>query len=176
MKKPPYLYILLFIILSFSCGNDNKDKSRSLSDSAEQVEKSSLKETVQLTFERASENQDSIKVKLKYSSTLDSLKLSDGDERYTFLYLTFKDISVELLEKSVKEDVWTEINKEDVKVLELDGEDSAVFYYNASLEKNNRIIGVIDDIVFLKEYNERGETRMIHRVTKFEEDMFHDFN
>jgi len=172
MKNTFYLYILLFGLLSISCRNK---KSQSLSVEAEQFDNSKSKDTVQLFIEKFLEGQDSLKIKLKYSSTLDTLKLSEVDQRYTFLYITYKDIPIEKLEKSVKEDVWTDVNKEDIQVFELDTVNSVVLYYEASLNKDNKIKGVIDDIVFLKEYNVKGETRMIHHVTSFEKKINTDF-
>lgn len=169
MKITHKLIILLSCLLSLSCGDNRQDNAQSLSVSLEEMNGRQQKDSVQLVFNKMTKNSDSLEIKLKYFTVLDTIKLSREDQRFKFLYITYKDVTLDKLEESVKNDDWTGINKEDIKVFELDKANSTIFYFDITLEKNNKIKGVVDDIVFLKNYNEKGETRIIHHVTKFEE-------
>ncbi|SDS26790.1 hypothetical protein SAMN04487764_1826 [Gillisia sp. Hel1_33_143] len=168
MKPYCYIYPLLFIFFIFSCKEQEKGNGRS---DLKKEEAKITNDKILLVYNRSSIPEDSLKIELIYNSSLDTLKLSEKDKRYTFLYYTFENINLEDLEKSIKEDDWSQINKNHIQSYVLDTAMTAEIYYKPKTKYVNVIKGVIDDIIFLQEYNEKGETRMIHHITKFEENI-----
>ena len=126
--------------------------------------------TVKIKYEYPATSTDSVRVTLHYISDLDTIKRTSLDDRFTLLYLTEKNISLSVLEKMVEEDNTDWLLENEVRGYDLRGQDSIQFYLNTKQGISPKLKGIIDDIVFLKNYNEKGETRIMRNFTHFIED------
>jgi len=157
--------LLLFTSLSlFSCKTD-KNTEKVL----EEVQVSQ-KGIIDTNYENPSLTDDSVKVTIKYTSSLDTIKMKSVDQRYTLLYLTQNGVSLADLEKMIKEENFDQMKEQEVTGFDLRRSDSVHFYFKLKPDSHQQPLKIIvDDIVFLEDNNEKGQTRMIHHLTHYKE-------
>ncbi|MGM1057455.1 MAG: hypothetical protein ACQEWG_16335 [Bacteroidota bacterium] len=159
-------FFLFAFVLLLSCKKDTK----------EEIQKNEVqviqKGVINVSYETPSISVDSVKLTITYSSDLDTVNLQPIDDRFTLLYLTQKDVTLSELDQMVKDDNTARFQENEIYAFDLRGTDSISFYYNLTPNKTNQSLKIIvDDIVFLKNYNEKGETRIIHYLTHYKEEI-----
>jgi len=137
--------IIIIIILSvcFSC----KKNSYQLKDESK----------VKLSLSDNIIQGDSINGSVSFKLNLDTIKLSEKDKRFTILYLLIDDVEAsDIIDiKSKKHTMFIEKDKGKID-------------FNCVFKKlgDNYFTGIIEDEVFLSNYNNTGKTRIISNYTK----------
>ena len=159
--------ILSFVFVLFSLASCKQDEtSKEIVKESPEISSGIVK----VKYDSSPIPTDSVRVTLNYISDLDTIKRTPSDDRFTLLYLTEKDISLSVLEKMIEEDNTDWLLANEVRGYDLRGQDSIQFYFSNKQGLNPKLKGIIDDIVFLKNYDEKGETRIIRNFTHFIED------
>ena len=159
-------FLLFALVLLLSCKPDTR----------EEVQKSetklSQKGVIKVDYETPSISADSVKLAITYSSDLDTINVESTDDRFTLVYLTQNNVTLSELDQMIKEENTSQFKEKEVHAFDFRETDSIRFYYNLTPNKKNHPLKIIvDDIVFLKNYNEKGETRIIHYLTHYKEEI-----
>jgi len=152
--------IIVFIFLLISCVDKKENEKREkVLDNSNQVHDNNLISLSDTVFVNKI-----YKKELRYSSELDTIKLSEKDNRFIILYITTQDGTyneVELIEKT-KHKAFT-INK-----------NNNIIPFEFSFEKRGThfLKGIIEDMVVLDNYYDDGKARIITYLTTIEKKVF----
>ena len=165
MKIKIFGLALITLVSILSCKTDKNTEEEIKEDLINQ------KGIISINYDYPSISDDSVKVYIKYQSDLDTINPTSANQRYTLLYLTQNDVSLLELEKMIEEENTTKMKKADVIGFDLRSNDSVSFYYKIKSDNNFLLKIIVDDVVFLKDYNDQEQTRMIRYLTHFQEEI-----
>lgn len=161
MKTEILKYIVVFLALCFSCKGEKKQNTI--------VQEKENPKNIRLFYEDIAG--DSIEIRIEYTSLLDSIKPSEKNERFTFLFLTREDITTAEMEEIIEKDDKKRMKEENLKGYNLGDKRSMVLHYKLNPQEKNYLIVLVKDIAFLDDYNENRDTRMIQNVTTIKEEI-----
>jgi hypothetical protein len=156
------IFYLAFLVILISCNlNLKKEAHSEVNKGTSQIKSESL--ITFFKFKDTSIVNEDILGELKYNLELDSLKSSDIAKRYTFLYITTQREALDL-----------EAIKNANHNIFIDTVGNGTFYFNAKFSDsgNNLLNGVIEDLIFLKEITDEGDTKIIRKKTNISKDIF----
>lgn len=155
MKNKTFKFIFIFSILILTSCKEAKKESIEIMESNEDILLFEFPDTVKL-------NQNNFG-KIQYNLDIDSIDISEIDERYILFYLTNKKEEINL--KSI-EDIEHKIF--------IDTIGDGTFRFDIDFTKNgkNLLNGLIEDKIFLKTPTNDGKIRIITKETKISKDVY----
>lgn len=157
-------YTLAILVLFFSC----KNEKQKMSEHAELIKEEDyeVQKRIQLFFKSISK--DSVEVRVEYTSALDTVDLSNKNERFCFLFWTRENISNDEMEDIIENDDKVGMKKYKIIGYNFGGKKSVVFKYRFFHEEKNYITVTVDDVVFIRDLDV-DSTRIIQKMSTLKE-------
>lgn len=156
-------YTLALIMLTYSCKNDKQKTNHS---GLIKTQRQEGQKRIQLLYNKISE--DSVEVRVEYTSTLDTVDLSNKNERFCFLFWTRENISNDEMEDIIENDDKVGMKKYKIIGYNFGGKKSVVFKYRFFHEEKNYITVTVNDVVFIRDLDV-DSTRIIQKMSTLKE-------